>query len=590
MFFRYGSVTLFTTLFLATCGWPKDLPESAAPGRAPNGTIYPDLLVTPGPIERARRDAAIIVSIETYEGMDNRTNAHPMAAAWYRYFRENRGMRPWRIKLLRDAEATPTAIFNALDEARWWVHDDNVLWFIFIGHISGKPDQYGAIWLTGGDGTHATQEQFTMMIPKLLTHLNRGHHPRSIAVFDGCMPSGLLPGGTATPDLPPLPFPPSGLIPDFPGSTYSENIAIVQAKTDLERGRNTPTDLSLFSSGFGDGCVESLPNTNFPALSYLVLGALRGWGDLNENGKVSAVEAITFVHNILHAVAPGTSARPSLFTADVTLAYGVDEQVPDLRILATADTPNPLPIPPPLIIIDDMVRFQEGAFRMGCPNRRDPICESDERPAHRVVLSRFFLDPYEVSVADYQRCVDRGDCTPMEQSRCFVWTGTGFQRGAPLPEPLTHPEHPMMCLTWYQAANYCQQVGKHLPTEAEWERAAAGLTQRKFPWGSEFPTCAQTHHYGCGEHTRPVGTHPAGATPEGVYDLAGNVSEWVYDWYAKRTYRNSRRKDPVGPAFGEVKVIRGGSYYDGPMNLRVAYRYGLSPDSGFSTVGFRCAR
>ena len=115
-------------------------------------------------------------------------------------------------------------------------------------------------------------------------------------------------------------------------------------------------------------------------------------------------------------------------------------------------------------------------------------------------------------------------------------------------------------------------------------------TRRRFPWGDQPPTCARAHHDGCGEHTRPVGLRPAGATPEGVHDLAGNVSEWVYDWYTKKSDRNFRVPDPVGPLFGEVRVVRGGSYYEGASTLRNAYRYALNPESGFTTVGFRCAR
>jgi len=95
---------------------------------------------------------------------------------------------------------------------------------------------------------------------------------------------------------------------------------------------------------------------------------------------------------------------------------------------------------------------------------------------------------------------------------------------------------------------------------------------------------------GCGEHTRPVGSHPAGATPEGVQDLAGNASEWVLDWYARDSYLHTPRHDPVGAEDGIVRVVRGGSYYDSAHTLRSSYRYGLNPDSSFSTVGFRCAR
>ena len=584
---------------LTGCPWPAGLPDVAPPGRAPNGAVYPDLRATGGQSQRARRDAAVIVSIEDYVGMTDRPGAHAMAAAWYRYFRETRGLRAWRIRLLRDAEATPGAILRELDTARWWVDHRSVVWLIVIGHISGEPDSYGALWLPYGDGTAATAATHTVEIPALLEHLDRGHHPRAVAVFDGCMPPGLLPAGTATPGLPQPPVrKPEGLIPTYQTAAALDLAAMLrqtaeQAKRDLDRGRNMPADLALLSAGHAEGCVARLPGTDFPALSYLVLGGLRGWADADLDGEVTAIETITGVHTMLHTAAPGSAARPSLFSADMIVARGGRERQPRLDVAFTpsADGVNrvPVSIPPPLIVRDDMIRFDRGAFRMGCPRRDDPDCEPDERPT-RVALSRFFLDPREVTVAEYARCVERGKCSKLDLSRCFVWTDNAFKRGAPLPEPLTRPDHPIVCVNWHQAARYCQSLGKQLPTEAEWERAAAGTNRRRFPWGDQPPTCARAHHDGCGEHTRPVGLRPAGATPEGVHDLAGNVSEWVYDWYTKKSDRNFRVPDPVGPLFGEVRVVRGGSYYEGASTLRNAYRYALNPESGFTTVGFRCAR
>lgn len=227
---------------------------------------------------------------------------------------------------------------------------------------------------------------------------------------------------------------------------------------------------------------------------------------------------------------------------------------------------------------------------MGCSRRGDPECERDERPAYRVELSRFFIDPLEVTQAEYQACVAAGGCTPIDPGRCFVWTGGAFERGGRMPGGLLGADHPAVCVTWFQARAYCASVGKRLPTEAEWERAAAGPTRRRYPWGDAAPSCGRAHFDGCGEHTRPVGGRPGGASPEGVQDLAGNVSEWVNDWYDPEAYWRPFRDDPTGPDHGVVRVVRGGSYYDNAALLRSSYRYGLNPMSGFSTVGLRCAR
>ena len=587
---------------LTACPWPEGLPEVAPPGRAPNGAVYPDLRTTVGAPERSRRDAAVIVAIEDYAGMPDRRGAQAMAAAWYRYFRETRGIRPWRIKLLRDAEATPEKILHELDDARWWVDHRSNLWFVFIGHISGVQGRYGALWMAHGDGTAASAPFNTLAIPDLFAHFDHGHHPRAIAVFDGCMPPGLLPAGTDTPGIPPPPIPRSeGLLPAPSNADTTLDLAVLvgqamaQARRDVDRSRNMPADLAVFSAGHAEGCVAHLPGPDFPALSYLVLGGLRGWADDDRDGSVTAIEAITGAHTFLHSAAPGTLARPSLFAADMVVARGGVEKAPDVRPAFTPDADGvnrvPVTIPAPLIVRDTMVRFDRGAFRMGCPSRQDPDCEDDERPPLRVALSRFFLDPREVTVAEYARCIEAGACTRIDPARCFVWTGSEFKKGIAMPDALLQPDNPIVCVNWQQAARYCQAQGKHLPTEAEWERAAAGTTRRRYPWGDDPPTCERAHHDGCGEHTRPVGTRPAGATPEGVHDLAGNVAEWVHDFYVKSRVRSSfREADPLGPIVGEVRVVRGGSYYEGAATLRNAYRYGLAPQSGFSTVGFRCAR
>ena len=155
---------------------------------------------------------------------------------------------------------------------------------------------------------------------------------------------------------------------------------------------------------------------------------------------------------------------------------------------------------------------------------------------------------------------------------------------------LAAPATPRRLRQLVQAQRYCHAHGKRLATEAEWERAAAGPNRRRFPWGEADPDCKRAHFDSCGEHTRPVGERPAGATPEGVHDLAGNAAEWTHDWYSRDIYKTIRDRDPVGAQNGVVRVVRGGSYYDAPVALRSSYRYGLNPMSSFSTVGFRCAR
>ncbi len=581
-------------LMFAACGWPAGLPGSAAPGQTPGGAHYPD------PMQRARsptgagEDAALIIAVEDYARLGARSGARAMGAAWYRYFREERGLKPFRVKLLRDEQASARRITRMLETARYQARN-GTLWLVFIGHVgSVRAGEYGDLWLHGGDGTPATHAAHTQAIAPLLGRGAYGRHTRAVVVLDGCLPGGAALSGTWTP-------PP----PRFRASRRMETVAS-RSHENREwvgpaRGRREPSDVAIFSAGLGPGCVERLPGTRFPALSYLLLGGLRGWADRNGNGNVTAVELLTHAALLLRAAMPGGPGppdrprpQPSLYGADIVLARRVAGMGPTLAQLRAPGSEvvseQTLLREPVAWTKDPMVSFARGSFAMGCPNRRDRDCERDEKPAYRVKVSRFQIDPLEVTQAQYGSCVAAGACSPVDAKRCFVWTGDAFVRGAALPEPLLRADHPVVCVDWYQAERYCDVVDKHLPTEAQWERAAAGQTRRRFPWGDSEPTCAQAQFDDCGEHTRPVGVRPTGATPEGVQDLAGNVSEWVHDWYYSQAYWRPWRNDPVGATDGVVRVVRGGSYYDGSALLRSSYRYGLNPASGFSTVGFRCAR
>jgi len=574
-----------------------------------SGMAYPTLRIPTVKLPEGRQDAAIIIAIEDYTRLADRAHAQEIAAAWYRYFRDTRRIRPWRISLLRNSEATVKSIHAALEDAHEAVGRRGTVWFVFIGHVGGAaPGKYGALWLREGDGTKGTLREQAFSAEEVLSRLGYGMQPRTVAVFDGCLAghgrtSGTLRSGTETPELPRPPAEPPPEIPveySYVPSTWQGELALAQIKTQIDavRGRGEPVDVAVFSAGHGPGCVEDLPGTHFPALSYLLLGGLRGWADRNGNGSVSASELITQTTEMLRAAhygLAGPTPAPSSYSADFTITRRIAEQAPDLRGLLPPEIARTYPVAvllkePVLWSRDPMVRLEGGRYRMGCPSRGDTDCETDELPSHAVYVSRFQLDPFEVSQSDYAACVANGACEPVDLDRCYVWTGEHFMQQAAIPVPLTHPQHPMVCVNWYQAQRFCAAHGRRLPTEAEWERAAAGTTRRRFPWGDAKPDCTRAHFDGCGEHTRPIGERPAGATPEGVYDLAGNASEWVHDWYARDIYKMFRDRDPIGAQAGLVRGVRGGSYYDAPETLRSAYRYALNPISSFSTVGFRCAR
>ena len=240
----------------------------------------------------------------------------------------------------------------------------------------------------------------------------------------------------------------------------------------------------------------------------------------------------------------------------------------------------------------EMVPIPRGKFEMGCRPSAEHDCEEDALPVHRVRLPSYRLGRYEVTWDEYAACVEAGGCTTIDLARCYVWMEEdGFVLGAPLDARTVTARRPVVCVTWNQAQSYCSWRNQRLPTEAEWERAARGDGTRQYPWGDEAPTCEHANLHGCDVGPREIGRSSAGASPHGLHDMAGNVWEWTQDWYAEDAYdRLGQRRRPGGPGWGEVKVVRGGSFYEEAHDLRTSYRYGLSPDYGYGTVGLRCAR
>lgn len=227
------------------------------------------------------------------------------------------------------------------------------------------------------------------------------------------------------------------------------------------------------------------------------------------------------------------------------------------------------------------VLFPGGTFEMGSNEGRQ-----NEQPVHRVSLSSFAISRSEVTVAQYRACVEAGVCTEPTAhfSRCN-WN-----------QP-DRDKHPMNCVDYVQALTYAHWVGGRLPTEAEWEYAArSGGHDQEFPWGDDSPSCdiavmADASGYGCGTNgTSEVCSREAGNTEQGLCDMAGNVAEWVGDFYSAGYYDFGQERDPEGPSFGEYRVVRGGSWYPGTDQMRTSFRNGDRQTGARHDVGFRVAR
>lgn len=213
-----------------------------------------------------------------------------------------------------------------------------------------------------------------------------------------------------------------------------------------------------------------------------------------------------------------------------------------------------------------------GAFVMG---------DDEESLRREIFVDAFYMDKYEITVSRYAKFLEAtGKVRPPDE-----WDTVDAKRDAELP---------VVGVDWRDADSYCRWAGKRLPTEAEWEKAARGADERKYPWGSDVPT---PEHARFGKpYQNPVykdgvaavGTHAKGASPFGIYDLSGNAWEWVADWYSD-SFPRADARNPKGPESGTGKVMRGGGWYDQPPRLTTTKRMHAKPVHRSDDVGFRCA-
>jgi len=195
-----------------------------------------------------------------------------------------------------------------------------------------------------------------------------------------------------------------------------------------------------------------------------------------------------------------------------------------------------------------------------------------------VYLDACWIDQTEVTNEQYKTCVQAGGCGQPKYTDYY--------------EDSNYGDHPVVNVSWYDAGDYCGWVGRRLPTEAEWEKAARGIDGQIYPWG-EGIGCNQANYGGCTEFpgTSPVGYYgSACASPYGAYDMAGNVWEWTADWYDGNFYGGSPVNNPTGPESGSHHVLRGGSWSRNEWHTRSANRSNyLRPDNTYFYFGFRCA-
>jgi len=286
---------------------------------------------------------------------------------------------------------------------------------------------------------------------------------------------------------------------------------------------------------------------------------------------------------------PATEANPTFLSApeetfvpesgatEITVVAGEPSQVP-------SDFTDPQGVPMSLV--------PAGEFTMGsrdidaalveCQNY-DPSCDhswfEDELFPHPVTLDAFRIDTYEVTNRRYADCVNAGTCQPptdtSSATRSSYFGNSAFD------------DYPVIFIEWDMAKTYCEWRGARLPTEAEWEKAARGTDERTYPWGAEVNDTYANYNDNLGD-TSAVGSYESGKSIYGLYDMAGNVWEWVADYYLDNYYANSPSSNPFGPDSG-THLLRGGSWYDPAYLIRTTVRKG-DPLPRDNNYGFRCAR
>ena len=319
----------------------------------------------------------------------------------------------------------------------------------------------------------------------------------------------------------------------------------------------------------------------------------------------------------------GANVEEDVLSAGVTATISVDQatQAPtSTNTKEPTETSTPTDTPEPeydtgstvISEKDDMtlVYVPEGDFEMGSDEFRS------EQPIHTVYLDAYWIDRTEVTNAMFEKFIqETGHQVETEkEGGSFAYIGGGdwdYLEGADWrhPQGLSSSisgleDHPVVQVNWNDVAAYCEWAGRRLPTEAEWEKAARGTDGRTYPWGNQgaagdllnfadlnldadWTEAAIDDGY---KLSAPVGSYADGASPYGAFDMAGNVWEWVADWYDEDYYSSSPGENPQGPSSGEHRLLRGGSWFVSEWNVRSAFRLWYFPGVAPSSKGFRCAR
>lgn len=281
------------------------------------------------------------------------------------------------------------------------------------------------------------------------------------------------------------------------------------------------------------------------------------------------------------------ACQPSGIPSPTTQAAGVNIESPTITATNNPTTVQTATFEPALAIGSTQIRFVDGMDQVYVPagefimgsKSRDTAADEDEKPERTVYLDAYWIDKYEVTNGQYEDCVTAGGCTRPNENKSYI--RSSYYGNA------EYDNYPVIQVDWNQAVAYCEWAGGNLPTEAQWEKAARGPNGNKYPWGNEEPDSGYVNYNDNIGDTSEVGSYEKGASPYGAMDMAGNVMEWVSDWYDD--YDANDTNNPQGPSDpGYFRVLRGGGWSNGNWSIRTALRGVSNPSDRLYYAGFRC--
>jgi formylglycine-generating enzyme required for sulfatase activity len=355
-------------------------------------------------------------------------------------------------------------------------------------------------------------------------------------------------------------------------------VALIAGLSWLAWGRDTSREVQRISvkSQEAAGAEAEVAIENMS--STVETPSHEGDGELPVVSEASSLAAFTAeAHSSLGQASP-TPAHTSSPTPSPTPSP--TDTPPPTSTPEPSITPTASPTPFAANPIDgaELAFIPAGEFLMGSDPGEDPYFYGSEGPPHMVYLADYWIYRTEVTNDMYRQCVEVKACPRPANNGSNT-------RAIYYPNP-DFADYPVVYVSWVHAASYCRWAGGRLPTEAEWEKAARGTDGRLFPWGSE-PPMPYHANYGTRD-TERVGSYPEGASPYGVLDMAGNVIEWVRDYFQATYYQVSKYDNPLGPASGSTRVYRGGSYHNPAEAIRTVMRGSRAEDFANVDIGFRC--